>query len=308
MTELKAKIMELPMVNQRCPICGKGPIIVDINEGEVLCSNCGSILKENFANPSFDRRIFTIEDWKNKARVGLPTSLTMHDLGLATTMSSSNKDALGKPFGLKMRSKIERMRIWNRRSQVHESIDRNLREAFTELRRMADQLNLNEVVMERAAYIYRKALKHGLLKGRSIIEIITASLYAACRELGITRTLKDVAKVSFLKRKDVARCYRLLLKEMDLKMPLSNPVANISKIANEVQISEGTRRRAIEIIRRAKEAGAIVGKDPNSIAAAALYLACKLENEPKTQEVIAKAAGVTEVTIRNRYKALKKFA
>ncbi|MCS7116355.1 MAG: TFIIB-type zinc ribbon-containing protein [Nitrososphaerota archaeon] len=298
--------MELSITKQRCPICGRGPVIMDANEGEVLCSNCGSVLKDSLTYDDFEQRVFSSDD--KESRVGLPTSLAMHDRGLATMIGSDNEDALGKPFELKMMKKIERIRIWDRRSQLHENIDRNLKQAFTELRRMVDRLNLSGIVMERAAYIYRKALKYGLLKGRSINEIITASLYAACRELGMNRTLKDIAKVSFLKRKDIARCYRLLLKELDLRMPLSDPIEITSKIANEAQISEKTRRRAIEIIRRAKDSGAITGKDPNSIAAAALYLACKLENESKTQEVIAKASGVTEVTIRNRYKALKKFA
>jgi transcription initiation factor TFIIB len=40
------------------------------------------------------------------------------------------------------------------------------------------------------------------------------------------------------------------------------------------------------------------------MAAAALYIACLQNNEKITQRSISEAAGVTEVTIRNRYKAL----
>ena len=69
-------------------------------------------------------------------------------------------------------------------------------------------------------------------------------------------------------------------------------------------MTEKTQRRAREILRMAQEARISAGKDPMGLAASALYVACTLEGEEKTQKDIAEAAGVTEVTIRNRYKEL----
>ncbi|MDG6903056.1 MAG: transcription initiation factor IIB, partial [Nitrososphaerota archaeon] len=200
---------------------------------------------------------------------------------------------------------VERLRTWDSRSQVHEPVDRNLRQAFSELDRLSDKLSVSDAVVEKAAYIYRKALERGLVRGRSISAIIAASLYAACRDTQTPRTLKDLAAVSNVKKKDIARCYRLLLKEMDIKMPVVDPTKCISRIASKAQLTEKTKRRALEILKRAEETRISAGKDPMGLAAAALYVACTLEGEDKTQKDVAEAAGVTEVTIRNRYKGLR---
>ena len=154
-------------------------------------------------------------------------------------------------------------------------------------------------------YIYRKALEKGLVRGRSISALIAASLYAACRDTDTPRTLKDVAAACNIKKKDIARCYRLLIREMELKMPVVNPIRCISRISSKAGLSEKTKRRALLILKKAEAARNTAGKDPMGLAAAALYVACVLEGESKTQKDVAEAAGVTEVTIRNRYKGLK---
>jgi len=204
-----------------------------------------------------------------------------------------------------MRSTIERLRNWDNRSQVHEPVDRNFRQAFSELDRLKTKLALSDAVIEKTAYIYRKALDKGLVRGRSIPGLIAASLYAACRNTETPRTLTDVANGINIKRKDIARCYRLLLRELDLKMPVVNPVKCISRISSIAELSEKTKRKAIEILDHATKIELSAGKDPMGLAAAALYLSCVINGENKTQKDIAVAAGVTEVTIRNRYKGLK---
>jgi len=229
----------------------------------------------------------------------------MHDMGLATVIGSENRDASGKSLTGGVKSAIERLRTWDGRSQVHEPVDRNLRQAFSELDRLADKLNISDVVVERSAYIYRKALEKGLVRGRSISALIAASVYAACRATETPRTLKDVATASGMKKKDVARCYRLLHRELEMRMPVTDPIKCVSRIASKAGLTERTQRRAVGILRKAIESRTSAGKDPMGLAAAALYVACVLENENKTQKDIAESAGVTEVTIRNRYKDLK---
>ena len=109
-----------------------------------------------------------------------------------------------------------------------------------------------------------------------------------------------------IRKKAVAKCYRLLVRELDLRMPVVDPVKCISKIATAVEISMITQQRAIRIMNEAKKKGLVMGKDPMGLAAASLYLACVLEGEKKTQKEIAEVANVTEVTVRNRYKGLEK--
>src|SRR5207245_1243768 len=197
---------------------------------EMCCAKCGFVLKEKIEETRPEWNAATQEEREQRARTGSPTSLTMHDMGLATVIGRPNRDATGRSLSSATRSTMDRLRTWDSRSQVHASMDRNLRQAFSELDRFAEKLAVHQSVIEKAAYIYRKALERGLLRGRSITETIAASLYAACRETETPRTLKDIASVSNVKKKDVARSYRLLLREMDIRMPVADPVKAISRI------------------------------------------------------------------------------
>ena len=288
-----------------CPRCAQGKLVTDNESGEMFCSKCGFVITEKLQESGPEWRSFTQDEHGDRARAGAPTSLTMHDMGLATIINPQNKDATGKPLSASMKSTIERLRTWDNRSQVHEPVDRNFRQAFSELDRLKTKLALSDAVIEKTAYIYRKALDKGLVRGRSIPGLIAASLYAACRNTETPRTLTDVANGINIKRKDIARCYRLLLRELDLKMPVVNPIKCISRISSIAELSEKTKRRAVEILDQATKIELSAGKDPMGLAAAALYLSCVINGENKTQKDIAVAAGVTEVTIRNRYKGLK---
>jgi len=289
----------------RCQRCNRGAILTDSNTGEMFCSKCGFVATDRVEQEGPEWRSFSKDEGDNRTRTGTPTSLAIHDMGLATIINPINKDATGKPLSASMKSTIERLRTWDNRSQVHEPVDRNFRQAFSELDRLKTKLALSDTVIEKTAYIYRKALDKGLVRGRSIPGLIAASLYAACRNTETPRTLSDVANSINIKRKDIARCYRLLLRELDLKMPVVNPVKCISRISSNVGLSEKTKRKAIEILDQAAKIELSAGKDPMGLAAAALYLSCVKNGEDKTQRDIAEAANVTEVTIRNRYKGLK---
>ncbi|KAG2480651.1 MAG: Transcription initiation factor IIB 1 [Nitrosopumilales archaeon] len=289
----------------RCPRCGKGNLVTDTNTGENFCGKCGFVITDKIDESGPEWRSFSKEEHEGRSRAGVPTSLAMHDMGLATIIGPTNRDATGKPLSSSMKSTIERLRTWDSRSQVHEPVDRNFRQAFSELDRLKDKLAVGDPVIEKAAYIYRKALEKGLVRGRSISALIASALYAACRDTETPRTLKDIGNASNIKRKDIARCYRLLLRELSLKMPVVNPINCISRIASKAGLSEKTKREATKILQTAEELKISAGKDPMGLAAAALYVACVTNGESKTQRDVAEAAGVTEVTIRNRYKGLK---
>jgi transcription initiation factor TFIIB len=199
-----------------------------------------------------------------------------------------------------------RLRKWQTRSKAHASVDRNLAQAMTELDRLSDKLNTQGLIKENAAVIYRKALAKGLVRGRSIVAIVAASLYAACRDSKTPRSLQEIAEASLVHKKDVARCYRLLLRDLNIQMPIASPMTYVFKIANGAGISGQCQGIAIKILREAGKRLVASGKDPMGLAAAALYIASVQNNEKKTQKSIAEAAGVTEVTVRNRYKTLKR--
>jgi len=280
-------------------------MLTDNVTGERFCGKCGYVVSEKIDDSGPEWRSFPNEGGKDPARTGVPTSLTMHDMGLATIIGPTNKDSSGKPLSTSMRSTIERLRTWDSRSQVHEPVDRNFRQAFSELSRLKDKLTISDSVLEKAAYIYRKAMEKGLVRGRSISALIAASLYTACRDTETPRTLKDIGEAANIKKKDIARCYRLLHRQLDLKMPVVNSIQCISRIASKIGISEKTKRSACLVLKEAQDSHESAGKDPMGLAAAALYLSCVKNDESLTQRDIAAAANVTEVTIRNRYKSLR---
>src|SRR3989338_2659868 len=281
-------LKEVVNTKERCPRCGRGKLVTDTESGELFCSKCGFVMSEKLQESGPEWRSFTQDEHGDRARAGAPTSLTMHDMGLATIIDPVNKDASGKPLTASMKSTIERLRTWDSRSQVHEPVDRNFRQAFSELDRLKDKLAVGDAVIEKAAYIYRKALEKGLVRGRSISALIASALYAACRDTETPRTLKDIGQASNIKRKDIARCYRLLLRELNLKMPVVDPVKCISRIASKAGLSEKTKRAATKILQTAEEQKISAGKDPMGLAAAALYVACVTNGENKTQEMLQK--------------------
>jgi len=272
---------------------------------ERFCGKCGYVISEILEDSGPEWHSFSKEGGTDPTRTGAPTSLTIHDRGLATIINPINRDSSGKPLTSSMKSTIERLRTWDSRSKVHVSADRNLRQALSELSKLKDKLSLSDAVVEKAAYIYRKALEKGLVRGRSISALIASALYAACRDTETPRTLKDVSDAGNIKKKDIARCYRLLHYELSLKMPVVNPIQCVARIASKIGISEKTKRYAVKVLQVAQEHEESAGKDPMGLAAAALYLSCVKNSENMTQRDIAEAANVTEVTIRNRYKGLR---
>ena len=289
-----------------CPECDSANLVEDYDLGEIICHDCGLVLSEHALNQGPEWRAFTKEERDERGRVGMPMSFSVHDKGLSTVIGRVNQDAYGRQLPLATRLEMLRLRKWQIRTRVHSSTDQNLARAMAELDRLTDMLHIPASIKERAAIVYRKALNNALVRGRSIAAITAASLYAACRMSETARTLKDVSAASRIRKKDVARCYRLLVRELDLRMPVVDPVKCISKIATRVEISTLTQQRAIRIINEAKKKGIVTGKEPMGLAAASLYVACVLEGERKTQKEIAEVANVTEVTVRNRYNGLKK--
>ena len=291
---------------EKCPECASKNLVHDYDSGETICGDCGLVLYEQMMDKGPEWRAFTAEEKTSRSRVGMPTSYSIHDKGLSTAISQVDRDAFGRKLPLATRLQMWRLRKWQIRSRVHSSIDRNLAQAMAELERLSSKVSISPPIREKAAVVYRKALDKGLVRGRSINAIAAASLYAACRKSGSPRTLREVAEASLVDRKDVARCYRLLLQELDFHMPLSDPMTYVSKIAEKTGISGKTQGAAIAILRIAKQKRVSAGKDPMGLAAAALYIACLQNSEKQTQKDISEAAGVTEVTVRNRYKDLMK--
>ena len=284
-------------------------VVSDPDTGELIRKDTGEVISDNALSQEKEWRSFDIEEGKNRARAGAPTSLAFHDMGLSTMIGKEATDAAGNLIDSATRMRMGRLRMWNNRSQSHSSTERNLQQAFTMLSRIKDRLGLPNHVTEKAAYTYRKAQERGLIRGDSIGSVLAASIYVAARQSGVLRTLDDISESSNVKPKQAARSYRRIVSELDIKVPMIDPTKYIVKVANNLNFGEKIKRKALELMEQAQEKNILVGKDPISMAASILYLVNLAEgqqNLSRTQAEIAKAAGVTEVTVRNRSKELRK--
>jgi transcription initiation factor TFIIB len=293
----------------KCSVCGRmHTSITDPESGEVLCNYCGLVIAErnlDLANP--ERRAFTTEESDKRARTGAPTSLSRHDRGLPTLMGKPTRDAAGQKLGANSHTTYKRLKTWDDRVQLHSSTDRNLLRAFSELSMLRDKLGLSDSLVEEIAYMYRKVEDRGIVRGRTIRGMLVACVYVACRRSGHPRTLKDISAKSNISRKDIAKNCRLVMEELGITSSLVDPMKCIIRVANAAQLGERTTRHAFKMMSELlRKKTLTAGKDPMGLAASILYIATKETGETKTQLDMAKASGVTEVTIRNRIRALVK--
>ncbi|HJU14737.1 MAG TPA: TFIIB-type zinc ribbon-containing protein [Candidatus Nitrosotalea sp.] len=288
----------------KCPNgeCKNAPVITDASSGEIICGSCGFVMVERSVDPS-PEHVSDATEFITKTRNGPEQSLTMYDMGMMTVIS--DKDAMGRSLSGDMKSTFGRLKVLNSRSRMASS-NRTLRSALFLLYSLKTKLALPDSVAENAAYFYRKAMQKRITIGRSAKGIMSASVYLACRQNDVPRSLVDISQAAGVSRKEVSRAYRNLIEKLEVSIDPCNPSEFVTKIAHEAKISEKTQRDALKILLRLCQQGTSAGKNPMALAAATLYLACVLNGERKTQSEIAKASGVTAVTIRNRCAALKK--
>jgi transcription initiation factor TFIIB len=288
----------------KCPECSSSNLAKDYQRAELVCKNCGLVVREEIADQGPEWRAFDKEQRDKRARTGPPTKFIMHDKGLSTTISWKNRDAYGRTIPTRQRGQLYRLRKWQRRTMVGNASERNLSHAFSELNKLSSQMNLPRSIRERAGMIYRNAAKKNLIRGRSVEAVVVATVYAACRLAGMPRTLDELSKVSRIPRRDIGRTYRFIVRELKLKMNVPTPLTYITRFCSKLKLSQKVKKKATEILNESIEKELISGRGPVGVAAAAIYIAAVLCDEKRTQRDVADVAGVTEVTIRNRYKEL----
>jgi transcription initiation factor TFIIB len=281
-------------------------VVVDPDTGELIRKDTGEVISDNALSQEKEWRAFEPEEDRDRARTGAPTSLAFHDMGLSTVIGRGSTDASGKQIDSATKMRMGRLRMWNSRSHSHSSKERSLQEAFTILSKIKGRRGLPDYVTEKAAYVYRKAQERGLIRGDSIGSVLAASIYVAARQSGVLRTLDEISESMEVKPKAAGRSYRRIVTELDIKVPVIDHTKYIIKVANKLGLDEITKRKALELMEQARKKNILVGKDPTGMAASILYLVDLTAKSPRTQGEIASAAGVTEVTVRNRSKELRK--
>ena len=301
---MKAENLSPSPTTRRCPECGSNRIMKDYESAEIVCMGCGYVVIAKLTDQGPEWRAFDAEQREKRARAGAPTTFTIHDKGLSTTIDWHDRDIHGQRLPQGQKAQIYRLRKWQRRIRISDATERNLAFALSEISKITNNLNLPRNVLETASVIYRKAVKEHLIRGRSIQGVTAAAIYVACRQCGVARTLEDISQASPMDKKEVGRSYRFLIKELHYFIKPVKPGKYITKFCNQLTMQGNVEEVAHKILFAAKELKLTSGRGPTGIAAAASYIASVLTGERKTQREIAEIAQVTEVTIRNRYKEL----
>lgn len=268
-----------------CSLCKSSSAIFDYNTGEIICNICGMVIHDNME------------------------SLALYDMGLSTQISYSNLDAKGEVISATQTPIIKRIRRWDKISSFdNNNSARNLKYAFEIMSRIKDKLSLTDVVIEKAAYIYRRALVKKLIQGRSTESMVVACVYAACRKLNIPRKLDEISVTINDDKIFAGKCYRLLLRDLKIQnIPIIDSTNYMSKIASKAKVSEKTYRIALEMLAKVKKNYMSYGKDPSALTVAVLYAACQKEGEKMTQAQLAFAGNTSAVSIRYRFTDIKQI-
>jgi transcription initiation factor TFIIB len=292
-----------PANKVQCTQCQNYTLVLDVLSSEYVCSTCGCVSNEKIYNN--DLPYFEKGEYKDKSRTGMPESLTVSHKGLSTLIGLNDTDGRGKMLDPVQKETIQRLRTWNNRSQLNDSISRNLDKALKYLNNFGDKLYLSPAVMENAAYIYRKAAMRKLAKGRSTVSLVAASIYAACREISIPKTISDIANICNIPSKEIMSHYKLILKELSLKIPVIQGIDYVTLISNRLKLTEKTKREAIRIFSLVQHSRISIGKNPRAFAGAIIYIASQDCNEFLRQVEVCQVADISTVSLRKRCKEIK---
>mgnify|MGYP003993289511 FL=1 len=284
---------------KKCPECTAEALHWNEEKGEVACKSCGLVLDDKLFDFGQEWREFDSESSENRRRTGAPLTYKQEDRGLGTTIGT--KSDLHK-LSKKDKDKFYRLRLWQRR--VSTAIESNLRLALSEIKRIVSVLGLPNYVEEEISRIYTEAVQRGLVRGHSTEAVVAGVVYAVLRMYDIPRTLNEVSDVTGIDKKKVAKNFKYVSRNLNIRTLPIDPMNYVARFASELKLDPQTQTKALDIVQVATKEEITSGRSPKGIAAGALYIASKIHNERKTQAEIAKVADVTEVTVRNSYKEL----
>ena len=273
-------------------------IVYDYEHGEKICIQCGMVVQDKLYDAELDIDFYK---YKSDTNTALPYSIILNDKGMSTSIADYDATSSKRFSNRKEHNKIE---FLNKIVSCSNK-KRNLKIVIDLLNRIKDKLSLTSVCIEDALLYYKKALDKGLVKGRSIKEIIVACVYAVCKSSSIPRTLTEISQIVQAEEIFAARCYRLLMREIKIAHVQIKPSIFIRKIANEVNISERVVRESIDILLAIQNENIFSGKNSLSIAAAILYITCIKHRQKISQAKIALAANINIMTLRKRLSEVK---
>jgi len=285
--------------------CNKNNLITDVFNGEIFCASCGTVIEEKLDNHN-EMPPHSLEDFMSKSQIGPKQSLSMYDKGMSSIIGK-DKDATGKPLSSFNKSRFNRLRILDGRSKTKKSSQRTLVKSLTFLNGLKEKLGISENTVEVTCSLFRRAQKHQLIRGRSSNYLMAASLYVSCRQTMTPRSLEKISETGNITKKYLQKSVRVLIDEFDLVLPQYNISSFLTKLSNDLGISEKTKRYALKILSDVEKCGSAAGKNPIGQAAASLYLASMLMGDDVNQRKFSEISGVSTVTLRNRKNTIQKI-
>jgi transcription initiation factor TFIIB len=289
------------IVQEPCPDCGSRDFFLNKDKGEAVCKKCSFVIDEAMIDFGRDTRSFE-EDGGGEmdSRTGAPFDPRIAN-NLATTIG--NREDLSR---LPARSRALITRIKKKNSWASSSFEHSLNHAMDTLKLLSARLSLPNIVERESAIIYRRAAERGLTLKRSKDDIVVGAIFVACKLHNLPRSMKEIAKASKADLKILGKTYKLLLRELDIRILPTSPKDYVNKFANMLKLSPKTQTRAVQLIEGIGRKGLLSGLSPLSVAASTLYIATLLEHERRTQKEIALSTGITEATLRARCRRIAK--
>ena len=295
---------------QCCPEC-QSSLVDDSQNGEIICSGCGVVVADQIADYGPESKGSSLEEKMKLARATGQTTYSQHDLGITTEIAIGTKDFSGKTINSNVANQMHNLRKWQQRVRVSSPRERRLVNVLTRIGDICQNISLPKNVLETASIVYRNLDEKIDVKGKSVASISAATIYMACKQCEVVRSLDEICEGSCspneikAKAKLAARYYRTMVMEMGTaNAPVVTMDKYISKIANLTKTDVRVERLALEIAEKTKNSNLADGKAPNGIASAYLYVASVLLGQSVLQRDVSSIAGVTEVTIRNRCKEI----
>ena len=285
-------VVEYDTVSNFCPECG-GLTQVFYERGETVCKSCGLIVGERGLDISHSGiRAYTKMEKDKKERTGCPISILMPDIGLSTVI---DRTKIKNP-DLRRAAKWNTHMTWEKR---------NMLIAITELKRIGSNLNFPDRVKKAAVRLYKEVFKRNLLRGRSINGMVAACAYFVCKEEKVPITLQEILDEASINQNIVKKCYKILVRELNLKSPHIDPVSLIPRYCADLGLGIDIEKETVKVLKNYIAHSSICGKDPKGLAAACIYIAAKDGAIRRTQSHVANIAKITEVTLRSRAKQIK---
>uniref|UniRef100_A0A8C7GQ14 Transcription initiation factor IIB n=1 Tax=Oncorhynchus kisutch TaxID=8019 RepID=A0A8C7GQ14_ONCKI len=269
----RGDVLALPKV--QCPNHPDAMLVEDYRAGDMICPECGLVVGDRVIDVGSEWRTFTNEKaTQDPSRVGDAQNPLLNGGDLSTMISKGTGAASFDEFG---NSKYQ-----NRRTMS--SSDRAMLNAFKEITTMADRINLPRNIIDRTNNLFKQVYEQKSLKGRANDAIASACLYIACRQEGVPRTFKEICAVSRISKKEIGRCFKLILKALETSVDLITTGDFMSRFCSNLGLPKQVQMAATYIARKAVELDLVPGRSPISVAAAAIYMASQASAEKKTQK------------------------